>query len=191
MRVVVAITGASGIVYATKLINFLKEEEEVVVIVSKEALMVAKHEPCWNFKPCDLLHLLKSWGVEHYMEDDLLSPLASSSNAPDAMVVIPCSMRTLSAIATSFQDNLIIRAAHSVLRLRRPLILVIRETPISSLDILNMLKVSLAGATILPAAPAFYTNPKDLEDIINFIVGKVLDVLNLPHDLYKRWHQPR
>ena len=193
MRVVVAITGASGIIYATKLINYLKgrEDVEVSVVVSKEALIVAKHEPCWEFRPCNLLELLDSWKVEYYMEDNLLSPLASSSNAPDATVVVPCSMKSLSAIANSFQDNLIIRVALSALRLRKPLVLVVRETPLSTLDILNMLKASLAGATILPASPAFYINPQNLDDLVNFVVGKILDVLGIPHNLYRRWRQPR
>ncbi len=193
MRLVVGISGASGIVYATRLLDVLKQRDDVTieVIVSKEAVMVAHHEPCWNGKPCELIELLRRWNIRHYLEDDLLSPLASSSNTPDAVVIIPCSMKTLSAIASSYQDNLLVRTAHIALRMKKPLVLVIRETPLSTIDILNMLKVSMAGAIILPASPAFYIRPRSVEDLIDFIVGKVLDVLNMEHKLYNRWSHPR
>lgn len=96
-------------------------------------------------------------------------------------------MKTLASIANSYQNDLLSRTASNFLRLRKPLILVIRETPISTLDIVNMLKASLAGAVILPAAPAFYSNPKDLKDVVDYVVGKILDAVGIENKLYMRW----
>lgn len=115
--------------------------------------------------------------------------LASTSSIHDfnSMVIIPCSLKTLALIANSIQSNLLTRTALNFLRLRKPLILVIRETPITTLDLLNMLKASIAGSVIFLASPAFYNDPKNVRDIVDYIVGKVLDLLNIKNDLYKRW----
>jgi 4-hydroxy-3-polyprenylbenzoate decarboxylase len=119
--------------------------------------------------------------------DDWMAPAASGSNPADAMVVCPCSMGTLAAIAQGLADNLIERAADVMLKERRPLVLVPRETPLSTIHLENMLRLSRAGAVIVPPAPGFYTRPQSIADLVDFVVGRVLDQLHMPNDLSPRW----
>ncbi len=185
MRVAVIITGASGIIYGVRLVDVLASmNHEVYVVLTKPALTVIKHEClCTD----NLIKYLKGRSKEVFFDEDLSSPLSSSSFILDVVFVAPCSLRTLSDIANSRQDNLATRVACNALRLRRKLVLLIRETPLSTLDIYNMLKASIAGAIILPACPAFYTCHSSVEEIIDFIVGKALDAAGISNDLYKRW----
>jgi 4-hydroxy-3-polyprenylbenzoate decarboxylase len=125
---------------------------------------------------------LKVFGREEWF-----APAASGSNPAHAMVICPCTMGTLAAVASGLSDNLIERAADVMLKERRTLILVPRETPLSSIHLENMLRLSRAGATILPANPGFYTGPKSVQDIVDFVVARVLDQLNIPHKLMPRW----
>ena len=126
-----------------------------------------------------------------FAREDWLSPVASGSNPADAMAVCPCTMGTLGAIAHGLADNLIERAADVMLKERRPLVLVPRETPLSTIHLDNMLKLAHAGAVILPPAPGFYTHPKSVADIVDFVVARVLDQLRVPHDLVPRWGEDR
>jgi 4-hydroxy-3-polyprenylbenzoate decarboxylase len=119
--------------------------------------------------------------------DDWMAPAASGSNPADAMVVCPCSMGTLAAIAQGLADNLIERAADVMLKERRPLILVPRETPLSTIHLENMLRLSRAGAVIVPPAPGFYTRPQSIADLVDFVVARVLDQLRVPNELSPRW----
>ncbi len=119
--------------------------------------------------------------------DDLFCGAASGSSAPDALVVCPCSMGTLARIACGISGNLIERSADVMLKERRPLLLVPRETPLSDIHLENMLKLSRAGARIIPAMPAFYGRPESVLDLVDFVVGKILDQLGIENDLYKRW----
>jgi flavin prenyltransferase len=125
---------------------------------------------------------LKVFGREEWF-----APAASGSNPADAMVICPCTMGTLASVASGLSDNLIERAADVMLKERRPLILVPRETPLSSIHLENMLRLSQAGATILPANPGFYTKPRSVQDIVDFVVARVLDQLRIPHKLMPRW----
>ena len=125
---------------------------------------------------------LKVFGREEWF-----APAASGSNPAHAMVICPCTMGTLAAVASGLSDNLIERAADVMLKEGRPLILVPRETPLSSIHLENMLRLSRAGATILPANPGFYARPKSVQDIVDFVVARVLDQLNIPHKLMPRW----
>ena len=187
MRVVIGLTGASGVIYGLRTIQVLskvKEVNELNVILSRNFIKVSEIE-CLGKD--ELIKFIRRFTSNIYFDDDLQSPLASSSYIIDAVVITPCSLKTLSDIANSRPDTLISRSAVNALRLRRKVVLVLRETPLSTIDLLNALKASIAGAVILPASPAFYHDPKSIQDLIDFIVGKILDVLGISHELYKRW----
>lgn len=182
-RVVVGITGASGIPYGIRLLEVLKEfDVEVHLTCSPSAELVNKHEGdgrSWK-------SVLALADVVHD-NDNLAASIASGSFKVKAMVIVPCSGTTLGKLAAGISDNLVTRAALVMLKERRQLILVPRETPLSTIYIDNMLKLSNAGAIIAPASPAFYNKPKTLEDNLNFIVGRVLDLLGYDSDIFLRW----
>lgn len=184
MKVVVALTGASGLVYGLRLLQVLRELGHYVIgVYTSAAVEVAKHE-CLG---TDFVKVVGRFADEVYSDFDLWAPISSSSNMPDAGVVIPCSLHTLSEVARGGNSGLVARVANNLLRLKRPLVLVIRETPLSLPDLRNMVAASEAGAIILPASPAFYIKPSSVEEMIDFIVGKVLDALGVEHGLYRRW----
>ena len=180
MEVVVAITGASGVAIGARLLEVLalQGDHKVHLLLSRGGEAVIAHE----LAPDVRLPATHHWDVA-----DLAAPLASSSRAPDAMVVAPCSMKTLSAIAHGYASTLIGRTAEIMLRMNRLLILMPRETPLSLPAIENMRLARLAGAVILPPVVAYYFGPSSVDDITDFFVGKVLDVLGLEHQLYRRW----
>lgn len=179
VKVVVGITGASGIVYGTRLLEVLNCEK--VVVVSADGLRIAKEELGMSAKD---IHALAD---AHYGNDDLFSPLASGSVKFDALVIAPCSASTMSKIACGIADNLITRIASVALKERRRLVLVVRETPLSMIHLANMERLSAAGAIVLPACPAFYPKPGSVQDMVDFVVGRVLDVLGVDNKLYARW----
>jgi 4-hydroxy-3-polyprenylbenzoate decarboxylase len=177
--ILVAVTGASGVIYAVRLLEVLREKKvETVCITSDAARKIMKHE--LDGKEAELFR-----GC--YDEEDIEAPFSSGSYGLRAMVVIPCSMKTLSAIANGYSSNAITRSADVVIKENGKLILVPRETPLSAIHLENMLKLARLGVTILPAMPAFYHKPKKVEDVVDFVVGKVLDSLGIENDLYKRW----
>lgn len=182
MRVVLGLTGASGAIYGYRLLEELdRRGAQVSVIASEIALQILDAEV--GRSPQDIAAMGRL-----YSNSDLGAPMASGSSAFDAMVVAPCSMKTLGSIASGVSSSLIARAADVALKERRRLILVIRETPLSLIHIRNMLAVTEAGAVVLPACPGFYHKPKDVEGLVNHVVGKVLDQLGLENDLFERWH---
>jgi len=180
VEVVVAVTGASGVVIGARLLEVLDDrgKHQVHLVVSEGGRAVIAHELGSNVA----LPATYRWEPA-----DLTAPIASSSRAPEVMVVAPCSMKTMSAIAHGHAADLISRTAEIMLRMGRPLILMPRETPLSLPAIENMRLVKLAGAIVLPPVVAYYPHPQTVDDITDFFVGKVLDLLGMEHDLYRRW----
>lgn len=183
LRIVIAITGASGSLYAQHLLDNLDTcTHEVHVVLSNYAhAVIAEELPGGLRLPAGVVqHGLKSMNV----------PFASGSNPFDAMVVIPCSMGTLGRIAHGTSDDVLLRAADVMLKERKKLILVPRETPLSLVHLKNLELLLLAGATILPANPSFYTRPQTVAEVVDTVVARVLDHLGLPQQLVPRWQEP-
>jgi 4-hydroxy-3-polyprenylbenzoate decarboxylase len=194
-RIFVALTGASGSIYGLRLVEQLcLNGVDVTFSASCSGTLVCKEETGLDLsgdltKATQRLysHLEIESGVEMVHPDDLFCPAASGSAAPDAMVVAPCSMGSLARIACGISGNLIERCADVMLKERRPLLLVPRETPLSQIHLENMLRLSRAGAQIIPAMPAFYHKPDTVIEMVDFVVGKILDQLGVEHGLFKRW----
>ena len=196
LRVCLAWTGASGLPYGLRLLDcLLSAGVTVELIYSQAAQVVAQQEMAIRLpsSPEEASSLLqerfpgREGKLRVYGRDAWFSPVASGSNPPDAMVVCPCSMGTLASIAAGLADNLIERAADVVLKERRALILVPRETPFSVIHLENMLRLARAGAVIVPPSPGFYEHPQSVADLVDFVVARILDQLCVPHSLGKRW----
>ncbi|SOC56038.1 4-hydroxy-3-polyprenylbenzoate decarboxylase [Chromohalobacter canadensis] len=194
--VTVALTGASGAQYGLRLIDCLvAARHQVLVLISKAAQMVIATETDVSLpsNPERLSEALKERSgaapgqIRCFGREDWMAPVASGSGAPSAMVICPCSTGTLSAVATGASNNLIERAADVALKERRQLILVPRETPFSAIHLEHMLTLTRMGAVILPAAPGFYHRPQTLDDMIDFIVARILNQLGIAHTLMPRW----
>lgn len=185
MRLIVGITGATGAIYGIRLLQFLKDIRdagaEIHLVLTEWARVTIPGETPFTVEEVEAL------ATRAYDIHDLMAPIASGSSHTDAMVVIPCSMKTLASIANGLSDNLLTRAADVMIKERRPLILVPRETPLSAIHLGNMLKLAQLGVTILPPMPAFYNRPQSLDDVINHTIAKVLDQLGLEHKLASPW----
>lgn len=182
MKLIIGITGCSGVTYGLKLIKACKDlDMETDLILSPTAEKIIEMETDEN------LEELRDSATRSYNYDEMGAEIASGSVQTDGMAIIPCSMKTLGSIANGISDNLITRAADVTLKEERKLVLVPRETPLNQINLKNMVKLSEAGGTILPAAPGFYHSPESVEDLVNFIVGKVLDQFEIEHGLYQSW----
>lgn len=190
--VLVAVTGASGSIYADRLLRFLAPRvAHIGLIISPEAGEIAAREMEWAVD----LDTLQLTGVPEevrktvrlYRHDDFQAHYASGSAAPEAMIVIPCTIGSLGYIAAGLNDNLIHRAAGVCLKERRPLVLVVRESPLSLVDLRNMTALAEAGATIMPASPSFYAGPKDIAELIDFFAIRVLDQIGVHVHYPGRW----
>lgn len=182
-NILVAITGASGAIYAKQLLeklNDLKEKEswEISVIYSKTGKEVAIHEIGYDF--------VKELNLKTYEDNNFYAPFASGSSPADILVIAPCSMGTLGRIANGFSDSLITRAADVVLKERKKLILLTRETPLNLIHIKNMELISLSGGIIFPASPSFYNKPTNIEDLVNTVIFRILDLMQI-EITYDRW----
>jgi len=184
LKLIVAITGASGVIYAKRLLEALRGSDvETHLVISRNAEKIIEHELGVTKKEIENL-------ASHiYDVDDWESPITSGSFRLDGMVIVPCSMKTLAGIAHGYSDNVILRAADVMLKEGRKLILVPRETPLNVVHLRNMLWLAKQGVHMVPAMPAFYHKPKSIEDLVNYIVGKVLDILGIEHTLYRRWKE--
>jgi len=191
---VLAITGASGVIYGQRLLQvLLKTDIDIHLTISPSGAVVLKHEvgvdvDLENFRVGDLISgQADSDRLKYYHHKNFMTPIASGAFKTRGMVICPCSGSTLSGIATAASRNLIMRAADVHLKEKRPLILVPRETPLSLIQIENLEKTCRAGATILPASPGFYHAYQTVDDLVDFVVARILDHLDIDHDLIRRW----
>lgn len=183
MKLVIGVTGASGIVLADRLLAALNDHETFLVI-SEGAKKVGSFEGYASMKP------LQDAATHVYDDADFAAPIASSSFPVDAMAIVPASMKTLSAVAHGYADTLITRAAENTLKFGKPIVVCPRETPLSLSALENMTALKRAGALICPPVLAVYPQPKEVDDVVDFAAGKILDCLGVDHDLYKRWGTP-
>lgn len=193
-----ALTGASGAQYGIRLLECLvRAEARIHLMLSRPAQVVLDLETDWAVpgRPAAIARFFQErfqaaeGQIRCYGPEQWTAPVASGSAVPAAMVICPCSTATLSAVATGASRSLIERAADVVLKERRPLILVVRETPFSEIHLEHMLRLARMGAVIMPANPAFYHHPRSIDDLIDFVVARILDHLDIAHDLMPRWGQ--
>ncbi len=201
---IVAISGASGALYGLTLIReLLAAGFDVDMLITKAGLLIMRQETELGLEEptevvAEVLEKLKAGSTEvdlkgrltYTLPDEMVSPLASGSSLRRAMIICPCSMGSLARVAAGISSNLIERAADCILKEGGRLIIVPRETPFNRIHLKNMLTLSEMGVAIVPAMPAFYQGPKTIEDIIDFVVGKILDTIGVENNLYKRWNGP-
>lgn len=182
MRLVVAITGSSGVIYGTKTLEALYNLKiETHLVLSEWGEKNIKYETS------NTIDYVKSLATRHYDINNMAAAISSGSFLTDGMIIVPCSMKTLSSIANGYDDNLISRAATVAIKESRKLVVVPRETPLSRIHLENMLKLSQIGAIVLPAMPGFYHKPNSIDDLIDHIVGKILDQFNIGQNMFRRW----
>ena len=193
-RYILAISGASGSLFGIRLLERLTKRSEIHLIISSQSFSIISHETGLDWsartdaqRERKIRAHFESSNIYFHNEHNLASPLSSGSFIAHGMLVVPCSMKTLSGIAHGYANNLTERAADVTLKEGRPLLLSPREMPFSAIHLENMLKLARLGVTIAPPVPAFYHNPKDLDDIVDFVVGKIMDSLGVRHTLFRRW----
>jgi len=185
-RLIVCMTGATGAIYGVRLLEALSHVPvETHLVVSRWAETTIAAETAWKVRQ------VRELADVSYDEDDLAAPLSSGSFDTTAMIVAPCSMHTLAAVANGISGNLIQRAAEVHLQERRKLVLLVRESPMSVIHLENMLRVARAGAIIAPPVPAFYARLESLDDMVDHTVGRVLDLVGVEHHLVRRWGERR
>ena len=182
MRVIVAITGATGVIYGVRALQRLREAGvETHLVISRWGARTLLHETPYSREQVEAM------ADETYASNDMGAAIASGSFQTAGMIIAPCSAKTLGAIASGVGDSLIHRAADVVLKERRKLVLAVREAPLSDIHLENMLKLSNLGVTILPASPGFYHQPQTLDDLVDFVVARILNCLGVPQDMLPRW----
>lgn len=188
-KIVVAITGASGVIYGTGLVNWLLlNGHQVYLVLSEPARIVLKQELDWDLSDSqDAAKFFKPGKLTCLENHDISASIASGSYLYDGMAVVPCTMSTLAGIAHGTSNNLIERSADVCLKEGRRLVLVPRETPLNLIHLRNMMAAAEAGARIVPAMPAFYSDSLDISDLVSFMVGKILDSLGIPNDAFRRY----
>ncbi len=182
MKLIIGITGSTGVLYGIRMLDVLKQ-----LGVDTHLIMSQWAEKCISMETEYTADYVKSLATSTSDEKNMASSVSSGTHKVDGMIVAPCSMKTLSAIANGYDDTLVARAAGVTIKESRKLILMVRETPLSPIHLENMLKLSRIGVVILPPVTEFYTKPKTISDIVNHGVGKCLDQFDLQHDLYPRW----
>lgn len=181
-KIVIGISGTSGVILGIRLLEFLsKTDLKTHLIITKTAKKIIKYETSFKIKE------IKNLATKVYDNENFFGDIASGSFKTEGMIIIPCSMKSLGGIANGYSNNLLLRCADICLKEKRKLILVVRETPLNLIHIENMEKATIAGAIILPAVMTFYSSPKKIDDMIDHLIGKVLDVFGIENELYKRW----
>lgn len=183
MVLIVGISGASGAIYGIRLLEVLSRESDIEVdlVISRAGEMIIEHETEWRLED------VNSLADYFYDINDIGARISSGSFKRDGMIIAPCSMKSLSALANSYADNLLTRAADVTLKERKKLVLLVRETPLHLGHLRNMERLTEMGAIIFPPVPAFYHKPQTIQDIVDQTVGKVLDIFGVEHDLFQRW----
>ena len=190
-RYIVAITGASGVIYGVTLVEvLLAQGYEVHLVISEPARLVMEQELSWEIGEHPE-HSLRDYfpqsGLYLYNNADIAARLASGSFLTEGMVIVPCTMSTLASVANGLSNNLIERTADVMLKERRPLILVPRETPLNAVHLRNMLRLAEMGVAIVPAMPAFYHKPQSINELVTFMIGKILDIMKIPNETFTRY----
>ena len=182
MRLIIGITGSTGVIYGVRILEILKEKNiETHLIITEWAKKCLAMETDYSFEQ------VKSLATTISDETNMAASVSSGTHKIDGMIVIPCSMKTLSSIANGYDETLVARAAGVTMKESRKLILVARETPLTAINLENMLKLARLGVVILPPVPGFYTKPKTINELVDHTVGKCLDQFDIDHGLYKRW----
>ncbi len=182
MKIIVAITGSTGVIYGIRLLEVLKEKN-----IETHLILTEWAQKCIAMETDYKIDQVKSLATIISDETNMAASVSSGTHKIDGMIVIPCSMKTLSSIANGYDETLIARAAGVTLKESRKLVLVTRETPLTAINLENMLKLARLGVVILPPVPGFYTKPKTIADLVDHTVGKCLDQFDIEHNLYKRW----
>ncbi len=182
MKLIVGITGSTGVIYGVRILEVLKEKN-----IETHLILTEWAQKCIAMETDYKLDQVKSLATTISDETNMAASVSSGTHKIDGMIVIPCSMKTLSSIANGYDETLVARAAGVTLKESRKLILVTRETPLTAINLENMLKLARLGVVILPPVPGFYTKPKTIDDLVDHTVGKCLDQFDIEHDLYKRW----
>ena len=182
MKLIIGITGSTGVIYGVRLLEVLKEKN-----IQTHLIITEWAKKCLAMETNFTVDYVKSFATSVSDETNMAASISSGTHKIDGMIVSPCSMKTLSSIAVGYDETLIARAAGVTLKESRKLVLVTRETPLTAINLENMLKLARLGVVILPPVPGFYTKPKTIDEIVNHTVGKCLDQFNIEHNLYKRW----
>ena len=186
MKLIIGITGSTGIIYGIRILEVLK-----ALGVETHLIMSDWGQKCIPMETDYTVEDVKSLAVEVSDEKNMAASISSGTHKTNGMIVIPCSMKTLSSIANGYDETLVARAAGVILKESRKLILVTRETPFSAIHLENMLKLARLGVIILPPIPAFYAKPTSIDDLVNHTVGKCLDQFDIDHNLYQRWGETK
>jgi len=182
MKLVVGITGSTGVIYGIRLLEVLKEKN-----IETHLILTEWAQKCIAMETDYKIDQVKSLAATISDETNMAASVSSGTHKIDGMIVIPCSMKTLSSIANGYDETLVARAAGVTLKESRKLVLVTRETPLTAINLENMLKLARLGVVILPPVPGFYTKPKTIDELVSHTVGKCLDQFDIEHNLYKRW----
>jgi len=195
MRVVIGVTGASGSVYAERLTQFLADEiERIYLVFSETGKKVTQHEisgqeSILKRSLIGSLNEKEKNVIRVFQIEDYFSPIASGSSVADAMIVVPCSAGCMGRIANGLSTNLIERAADVMLKQRKPLLIALRESPLNQIHLENALKLTRAGAIIVPLMPGFYQKPNSVSEVADFMAGRLVELLGIDHKLYTKWNQ--